>query len=83
MFRQSFKDISRKFQGCFKEVSRVFQGSFRSVFSKVLVLGCFEGVLRVFQGSFKKTFKGNMHQKHDVILKDVFLITYMTTGIYF
>ena len=56
MFQESFKDVSRKFQGCRKKVSRVFQGSFKD-HSRMLQESLkgvswvyLKGVLRVFQG---------------------------------
>ena len=63
---ESYKCVSKKFQGCFKKVLRVFQGSFKECFKEVSkvfqgrfkgVSGkfqkCFKEVSRVFQGSFK------------------------------
>ena len=43
MFKESFKDVSRKFKGCFKGVLRVFQGRY----------GSFMSVSRLFQGCLK------------------------------
>ena len=70
MFQESFKGVSRKFQGCckefssklkgyFTEVSRMFQESFKGVSRKFQ--GCVMEVSRVFQeccrGLYRK-FKG-------------------------
>ena len=48
MFQESFKFVSRKFQGFLEEVSRVFQG------------GSFKDVSRKFERCFKEvsSFKG-------------------------
>ena len=41
---ESYKCVSKKFQGCFKKVLRVFQGCYKEV----------SWVFRKFQGYFKK-----------------------------
>ena len=51
VFQESFKDVTREFQGCFKEVLRVFQGSLKDVSRKFL--GCFTEVSGMFPKSCK------------------------------
>ena len=51
MFPESFKVVSKKFQGCLKKVVRVSENSFKGVSRKFQ--GCFKEVSRAFQGSFK------------------------------
>ena len=51
MFRESFKGVSRKAEGCFNEVLSEFKRclkEFQLVFEE-----SFKGVSRMFQGSFK------------------------------
>ena len=54
MFTESFKGVSRKFQGCFKDILTMSQGSNRGI-SRVLqvrlkrVSRSFKGVSRVFK----------------------------------
>ena len=58
--QESFKGVSRKFQGRFKKFSRVFHKSFNGVSRKFQ--GCLKEVSRVFQESFKgvsRNFQGS------------------------
>ena len=51
-FKGSFKDVSRKFQGCVKEVLRVFTENVKDASRKFK--GCFKEVSRVVQGIFRE-----------------------------
>ena len=51
-FLESFKDVSRKIEGCFEGVFSGFQGYLKEIQREFQ--GCFKYVSRKFQGCFKE-----------------------------